>query len=240
MCAVACAADKRIAVLDLAHSGPGVEPGAGKIAADILEQKMVEDGRYNMIERTAVQKVLTEQDFANSDRVDPSTAAKIGKILGVDAIIYGAVAQCNVQVEMVNMPSIGKRPQAKGNCSLTAKVVDTTTAAILASVSGNAETERKTFISNFDRVAVLRDAINGAVDEMLHRLDGAPKMAAMRSAPGEISGMVADVDGEMLVLNFGSAAGLQVGQTVEITRSGRQITDPKTNEVIKTVSQKIG
>ena len=38
-------------------------------------------------------KILTEQNFSNSDRANPTSAAKLGKILGVDAIIVGSVTQ---------------------------------------------------------------------------------------------------------------------------------------------------
>jgi len=36
-------------------------------------------------------KVLGEQNFSNSNRADPSSAAKIGKVLGVSAIIIGSI-----------------------------------------------------------------------------------------------------------------------------------------------------
>src|SRR5947209_19553516 len=47
-----------------------------------------------MIERNAIDKILNEQNFANSDRVDPTTAAKIGKVLGVDAVVMGSITEC--------------------------------------------------------------------------------------------------------------------------------------------------
>ena len=59
----------------------------------MLVQKLVTDGKYSVIERNAIDKVLGEQNFANSDRVDSSTAAKVGRILGVDAVIMGSITQ---------------------------------------------------------------------------------------------------------------------------------------------------
>ena len=41
--------------------------------------------------RAAIDKLIAEQNFSNSDRADPVTAAKIGRILGVDAIILGTI-----------------------------------------------------------------------------------------------------------------------------------------------------
>jgi tetratricopeptide (TPR) repeat protein len=37
-----------------------------------------------------VQQVLKEQNFSNSDLVDPEQAAQLGKILGVDAVVFGS------------------------------------------------------------------------------------------------------------------------------------------------------
>src|SRR5690349_11791226 len=65
----------------------------GKGIADMLVDRLVNDGTYSVIERKALDKLVAEQNFSNSDRADPSSAAKIGKILGVDAIIIGSITQ---------------------------------------------------------------------------------------------------------------------------------------------------
>ena len=50
------------------------------------------DGSYRVIS-SAIEKILKEQDFSNSDRVNTATAAKIGGLLGVDTIIIGDVSK---------------------------------------------------------------------------------------------------------------------------------------------------
>jgi tetratricopeptide (TPR) repeat protein len=45
---------------------------------------------YEVVERSRIQQVLKEQNFSNSDLVDPEQAAQLGKILGVDAVIFGS------------------------------------------------------------------------------------------------------------------------------------------------------
>src|SRR5579885_1828834 len=92
---------KRVAVLDFDYatvqSGVsaifGTNQDVGKGIADLLVDKLVKDGQYSVIERKALDKVLAEQNFSNSNRADSSTAAKIGKILGVEAIIIGSITQ---------------------------------------------------------------------------------------------------------------------------------------------------
>ena len=92
---------KRVAVFDFdfatvqsnsaAVFGTNVDVGKG--ISDLLVRYLVQDGTYSVIERKAMDKILGEQNFSNSDRANPNSAAKIGKILGVDAIIVGSVTQ---------------------------------------------------------------------------------------------------------------------------------------------------
>src|SRR5271156_700079 len=91
----------RVAVLDFGYATVmtssqaifGTNVDIGKGIADILIDKMLAEGTYRVIERNAIDKILHEQDFSNSNRADPSTAAKIGHILGVDAVITGDITQ---------------------------------------------------------------------------------------------------------------------------------------------------
>src|SRR5215472_9672997 len=92
---------KRVAVFDFDNAAvqsgisiPFVQstpPNVGKAAADLLITKLVQDGNISVIERDAIDKLLAEQNLTNSDRTDPTTAAKVGRILGVDAIIMGTI-----------------------------------------------------------------------------------------------------------------------------------------------------
>ena len=47
----------------------------------MLVDKLLKDGKYRLVERSALDKILAEQNFSNSDRADSNTAAKIGKVL---------------------------------------------------------------------------------------------------------------------------------------------------------------
>src|SRR5947209_19900426 len=92
---------KRVAVLDFDFATVpnyvasifGTNQDVGKGIADLLVDRLVTDGRYSVVERKAIHKVLAEQNFSTSDRVDANSAAKLGKILGVDAIVIGSVTQ---------------------------------------------------------------------------------------------------------------------------------------------------
>ena len=92
---------KRVAIFDFDYAtvqtassaafGTNVDVGRG--ITDLLVKYLVQDGTYSVIERQVLDKIMAEQNFSNSDRADPNSAAKLGKLLGVDAIIVGAVTQ---------------------------------------------------------------------------------------------------------------------------------------------------
>src|SRR5262249_40743299 len=95
-----CAQDKkRVAVMNFDYGTVstsvqqifGTNQDIGKGIADMLVDRLVNDGTYSVIERKALDKILAEQNFSNSDRADPTSAAKIGKLLGVSAIVVGSI-----------------------------------------------------------------------------------------------------------------------------------------------------
>lgn len=90
---------KRVAVLDFEYGtvasyvdaifGTNYDVGTG--IRDILVEKLVRGGVYSVIERSALDAVLKEQNFSNSDRANATSAAQLGKVLGVDVIIIGSI-----------------------------------------------------------------------------------------------------------------------------------------------------
>ena len=57
----------------------------GQGISDLLVDELVNDGTYRVIERKRLDAILAEQNFAQSERADPSakTLAAVGKVLGV-------------------------------------------------------------------------------------------------------------------------------------------------------------
>ena len=56
----------------------GTNVDVGKGIADLLVTDLVKDGTFSIIERKALDKVMAEQNFSNSNRADPTSAAKLG------------------------------------------------------------------------------------------------------------------------------------------------------------------
>lgn len=72
-----------------------------RYATEKLTHELVDIGRLNIIERSRIDEVLKEQQFSSTGLVDAATAARIGKILSVEAVIIGTITITNNEVEYI-------------------------------------------------------------------------------------------------------------------------------------------
>jgi curli biogenesis system outer membrane secretion channel CsgG len=123
----------------------------GKGMADQVVDELVNSGAYRVIERKKIDTVLGEQDFAHSDRADPSAAklAKIGKVLGVKYIIAGSITKFGGEEKSYGGGGLVKGKigglglkKAKTEVGLTARVIDATTGEILISAKAVGESKK--------------------------------------------------------------------------------------------------
>jgi curli biogenesis system outer membrane secretion channel CsgG len=136
----------QIAVMDFdygtVHDYWWGEYDIGKGMADQVMNELVNDGSFRVIERKKLDTVLAEQDFAASDRADPSASkmAKIGKVLGVKYILTGSITKFSAgEKKDVGASVKGVRlgfGKAKSEVELTARIIDATTAEVLVAAKG--------------------------------------------------------------------------------------------------------
>jgi curli biogenesis system outer membrane secretion channel CsgG len=117
----------------------------GKGVADLIVDGLVEDGSFRVIERKKLGVILSEQNFSNSDRADPSAGqmAKLGKALGVKYLIVGSITKFGMEDKGMKIGAgafgggkfgIGDVGTKKGKATvaIAARMVDTSTAEIMA------------------------------------------------------------------------------------------------------------
>ncbi len=284
VCLLACllpvslaAQKRRVAVMNFdyapVHSSVmslfGSDQDVGKGIADVLVQKLVQGGTYSVIERKAIDKIVTEQNFSNSDRADANSAAKLGRLLGVDAIIIGSVTQFGQDQKkreigggafggLAGRYGLGgvQKQESRAVVTLTGRIVSTETGEVLAVASGQAQSSRSSTSmlgsggywgaagSALDMTSqdfsntIMGEAVNSAVASMAKQFEG--RAAQLPTHKVEIDGLVADVNGDQLILNVGGKLGLKVGDRLEVRRKSREIRDPATNKVIRRVEDRIG
>jgi archaellum component FlaF (FlaF/FlaG flagellin family) len=91
--------------------------------------------------------------------------------------------------------------------------------------------------SNFANT-ILGEAVNASVADLGQQLDD--KADSLPTVKVEVSGLVADATGNTLIVNVGTKNGVKVGDHLDVLRPGKQIRDPATGKVLKTIETKLG
>jgi curli biogenesis system outer membrane secretion channel CsgG len=255
-------AKKRVAVLDFDNaavrgvSSPFYQippPNVGKAVVDLLIHRLVQSGACSIIERAAIEAVLAEQNLSNSDRFDPQTAAKLGRLLGVDAIILGSITKYDRDdkttgtgrsVNPFSNPALKIKHDVKAAVEISTRIVSPDTAEIIAVAQGAGMSERKGVKSDVrDRpammitqqgpiVEVMNEAVDKAVKDLTTKLEGT--LTKIPARLGVIEGLVADANASgRLILNVGARAGVKSGDRVQVWRAGKPIPDPATGKVLR-------
>ena len=91
----------KIAVLDFQLQGEEFQtPDMGIIVAEWLITALVQEGRFDVIERRLLEKIIQEQKLIMTGVVDHKSATKLGKLLGVKVIISGSVLRLRDSLEV--------------------------------------------------------------------------------------------------------------------------------------------
>ena len=274
--AAASTRKKRVAVFDFDYgtvrSGVaalfGSDIDVGKGIADLLVKHLVKDGTYSVIERKALDKILAEQNFSNSDRANPTSAAKLGKLLGVDAIIVGSITQFGNETKSTNVGGGGggfggfgvggfSKKKTKAIVTLDARIVDIDTAEILGVADGKGESKREStsllggggswhgfgggavdFGSSDFENTIIGEAVKAAVEQMSAGVIQENTKLQVRTI--KVEGLVAAIEGGQIILNVGARAGVKVGDQLSVDRVTREIKDPSTGAVLRRLSSTIG
>lgn len=248
----------------------GTQQNIGQGIQAMLVKRVAQDGKYTVVERRKVANIIKEQDFSASNRVKQGTGARVGQIRGANLTLMGDIvvfgrddrktsAGIGAIVPGAGGVAGGYKGDAKAVVVLDYRIVDTETSEVVASGEARGESKRtsKGFgaamfaggvgvgggfnmtSSNFAETIIgeaTMDAVNKlAVDINMRELNGG---AGGRDL--DLDARVADVSGNSITINAGTAAGLAVGQTFTIYHKGKEIKDPTTGEVLDVQTTPLG
>jgi curli biogenesis system outer membrane secretion channel CsgG len=125
-------ADKpRIAVLEFKNKADNQwwYHGGAEAAQDVFVTELVKSGKFRVVEREQLEALMKEKGLTLSGDVDPKTAVRVGKLLGVNYLLTGAVTEYgNTDVSGGGGGVFaGKR---KFVAALNARIIDTSTGEI--------------------------------------------------------------------------------------------------------------
>jgi curli biogenesis system outer membrane secretion channel CsgG len=240
--------------------GPDWQVGNG--VSDELVTALFNTGKFRLIEREQIQKVLAEQNLADSGRIDPRTAARLGRILGVQILIIGKVTEFSTDsagaaVDNGRGIGIGIKSHT-ARVTIDARMVDATSAEIKATASGHGEKKHTSLGLRVDFSEIrlgsnefrktnlgvaLRDAVNAVAEQFSAK---AGEIGAVPPPPhhpepllDSISGKVATIYGSKIYLNVGSRNGVQPGMWFKVYRVIKTVKDPNSGKIIDYITEPI-
>ena len=128
----------RVAVMNFENNSTWTWWGdnLGAAAADELATQLVQTGKYTVIERArSWRRILAEQNLGASGAITAATAAKVGKLLGVQLMLTGSITQFSIQRTSVAMRGIGGT-YSNAESKIDARLVNTETGEIMVVAVG--------------------------------------------------------------------------------------------------------
>lgn len=154
----AFSADKpRIAVLKFENKADNQYwwHGGAEAMQDVFVTELVKSGKFRVIDRERLDALMAEKNLSLSGAVDPSTAIKAGKLLGVKYFLTGAVTEYGADEAGGSGFGISVK-RKKFTAAANARVIDAETGEILW--ADEARSEAKT-------AKVRVKGIGGGVDD---------------------------------------------------------------------------
>jgi len=216
------------------HGGVPVNAGSNvsAVLSDMLISALVKTGAFEVIERTELQKLMNEHKLRAEGVLDPETAARAGKVLGVDLLIGGKLTEFGVRTKQngvlgaLTMPLIGVGIDLKKSTAravVDARVIDATTGRILTATTGTGENSETnlalagTNFHNFFAAANFNDkewtnsrigrATRTAVDDVV------TQVLAHFPVEAVVKGVLPDGG---IILDLGRFSGINVGDEFQL------------------------
>ncbi len=220
--------------------------GVGEGMSDMLVTALVKSGNYRVVERQELDALLREQDLGASGAVTPESAAEIGKMLGVELAVMGAVTEFGYSQSKTGgrVKGLGLGVQSQSaTVAVDCRLVNTSTGEIVAadnvrkekSAKGLKVDTRKVDFSTqkaFDESLVgkaAREAVNAVVTLIDRNAARVPWQAKV----------VAERNGQVFI-NVGAASGVQNGDRFVVYRKGEALVDPDTGLALGSIDTKLG
>jgi curli biogenesis system outer membrane secretion channel CsgG len=203
---------------------------------------------FTVVERDKLALVLKEQGLATAGAVDPTTAAKVGKILGVKYIILGGIDKFNVNNTRGGIGGIGGN-LVQAQATINLRVIDTTTAERVISLSADGEVRkgggffRGANLSRDAEWGLASETIQKVSKEVVAKLVTADYLARIKGAAvpnGVVEGRIIRVEGTRAYINLGSASGLKMGDKFNIISLGAALVDPDTGVSLGAPEKQVG
>lgn len=193
--------------------------------SDALVTSLVQAGRFDVVERDRLDLVLQEQNLVAAGRVDPATAARVGRILGAELVVYGLVTGAAEQkIDKFSYDLI------QVVVSMDVRAVNATTGRVVISQSARGVAEARVITTGDGTVVSGPTSYDPLyLDATRTALDSAARLVAT-AVP--LVGTVVGADANGVTIDAGESRGVTPGAVFIVFRKGEPILHPSTHERI--------
>lgn len=244
--ALAAQAKPRIAVLQLQNNTTGRVFGdrLGEAASDEMTTALVKSNEFRVVERAQIESLLAEQALGMSGAIDAATAARVGRLLGVQLVVLGSITQFSVDQRSAGVGRLGVSASfAEAESMLDVRVVDVNTGEIIAVAEGQgkrrfggAQVRDINLQRDFD-AGIAQEALRPAIEKAVEGLLKQKGQLAAAQEPAPAMQVVGVRDGQVY-LDRGENGGVTVGQQLKVMRVTDVIKDARGN-VLDEVTEEV-
>lgn len=238
---------KRVAVSRFHDKSGSGYHSLGEGIADMLVTALVKSGKFMVIERQEIEKILAEQQFGQAFMVTPETAPKVGQVLGAELFIVGSVSEFGRKESKIGGATSlfgGAIATRQARAVIDIRLVNTSTGEIIAAESHEG-TESSTGIS-VDLAEVDFSNMNSWDDTDIGKaareaIDGCVELITENMAKVPFGGKVLKINADgTLLIKPGSEGNVKPGMEFIVMRKGEEIKDPDTGLSLGAEESKVG
>jgi len=216
----------------------------GKSVSNILVTELVNDGTFKVVERSQLDEIMAEQKLGKDGTLSANEAAKLGKLLGVSAVVLGSVTEFNTRTDKKGVLGVGTKVQT-ASVAINARVVDTSSAEIIFAVESKGQEEA----TNVTVGSYYGSNSTGAKDALLTAATKKASVSIIQSLKENSSkmneptleGLIVNIDptDKSIMIDLGTESGLTNGQQMYVLKVVKEIKN-QSGEVIKRITNVVG
>lgn len=227
---------------------------------EMMIGELVNSGRFVVVERSALQDVLNEQNLQQSGAANPETASRAGQLIGAQYLIRPAITEFSygeaagtrgARVRSpVRVPGLGRPSVGGGSASITAsltldsRIMEVQTGAITQSIKSEAKAQQSmnnfdlgTAVFDYDNTNFQKTPLGEATREAVA---DAVKQLVASLGDKAWQGNVVTMRGSQIYINAGQDSGIKVGDILALFRPGEALVDPATGLNLGSVDEELG
>ena len=257
---------KRVAILPFDDRGVSSALGGsqygsgghvGSRISDELISKLSAMGTFEIIDQEHLNTVIQAQNQGYGDRFSAAGAAKLGKLVNADVLIFGKVDSLSADSKMENKGNVLSQKQVQTgvvDLTVTARVITVETGTIITAPSASSEqsvvlsTRTSSSLPIYGAATAqspsapvygnawsakpIEKVIDDVTTQICQKVSGSISSLQLAAAAPTLPKFVGIEDG-LVVINKGQNAGVKVGQQFNVVRpTDSGLRDPDTNEPI--------